>query len=83
MSRIILKVMCAKRIVLNPRETPKATNISIREIPVTMSEFSIGMLLIPMKMVFGAFLILLMPMAAAVPRIVAIRAERKAMIRVL
>lgn len=36
---------------LNPREIPNAINASIREIPVTISEFSIGMLLIPMTMV--------------------------------
>ena len=29
---------------LNPREIPNAINASIREIPVTISEFSIGML---------------------------------------
>ncbi len=47
---------------------------SIREIPVTISEFSMGMLLIPMTIFRGVFFMLLMPMAAAVPKMVAARA---------
>ena len=34
----MLKVICAIRIVLNPREIPKAINASIREMPVTISD---------------------------------------------
>ena len=75
--------MCAKRIVLNPREIPNAMNISIREIPVTISEFNIGMLLSPMQIVLGSFFIEEIPIAAAVPRIVAISADRKAISSVL
>ena len=69
--------------VLNPREMPKARKPSIREIPVTISELSMGMLLIPMTIFRGVFFMLLMPMAAAVPKMVAARAEIKAMSRVL
>ena len=58
------------------REIPNAINASIREIPVTISEFSIGMLLIPMTMVRGIRFMLLMPMAAIVPMTVAIRATQ-------
>ena len=55
----ILNVICAISTVLNPREIPNAINASIREIPVTISEFSIGMLLIPMTMVRGIRFMLL------------------------
>ena len=36
----MLNVICAISTVLNPREIPNAINASIREIPVTISEFS-------------------------------------------
>ena len=62
---------------------PKARKASIREMPVTMSELSMGMLLMPMTMFFGVFFIPFMPTAAAVPRMVDTRAEMKAMSRVL
>ena len=42
-----------------------------------------GMLLIPIQMDLGSFFMLLMPMAAAVPSTVAIRADNRAMSRVL
>ena len=73
----------ANRIVLKPREIPKAMNSSIRESPVTISEFSIGILLSPMQIVRGSFFIAESPMAAAVPRIVAISADRNATSNVL
>ena len=79
----MLNVICAISTVLNPREMPNAINASIREIPVTISEFSIGMLLIPMTMVRGIRFMLLMPMAAIVPMTVAIRADANAMSSVL
>ena len=78
-----LKVMWAIRIVLKPREIPKAMKVSIREIPVTISEFKIGILLMPMVMFFGTRFMLLMPRAARVPRMVAARVEMKAMSSVL
>ena len=78
-----MNVIWANRIVLKPREIPKAMNISIREIPVTISEFSIGILLSPMQIVRGSFFIAESPMAAAVPRIVAISADRNAISNVL
>ena len=68
--------------VLKPKEIPKAINASIREIPVTISAFSMGMLVMPMITVFGKGFMLLMAMAAAVPMTVAKRAEAKAMTRV-
>ena len=68
----MLNVICAISTVLNPREMPNAINASIREIPVTISEFSSVMLLIPMTMVRGIRFMLLMPMAAIVPMTVAI-----------
>jgi len=78
-----LKVMWAIRMVLKPREIPKAMKVSIREMPVTISEFKIGMLLIPITMFFGVRFMLLIPIAARVPRMVAARAEIKAIRRVL
>ena len=57
--------------VLNPRDMPKAMNASIREIPVTISAFSMGMLVMPITTVFGTALMELMEMAAAVPMMVA------------
>ena len=56
---------------------------SIRDIPVTMSAFSMGMLVTPMTMVLGTVRMELMEMAAAVPMIVATRADTKAMINVV
>ena len=73
----------AIRTVLKPREMPKAIKASIREIPVTISEFSIGILFIDMTMLRGSCRMLRMPMAAAVPRMVATRAEIRAIRSVL
>jgi hypothetical protein len=79
----ILKVICAIKIVLNPREIPNAIKASIREMPVTISAFSIGILVIPMKMVRGTRFMPLIAMAAAVPIITAIREDKNAMSSVL
>ena len=45
----MVKVICAIRTVLNPSEMPNAMNASIREIPVTISAFSMGILVMPMS----------------------------------
>ena len=59
----------------NPRVTLKAINRSIREIPVTISEFRMGMLVIPIMMVLLLPFMALIPMEAAVPTTVARTAE--------
>ena len=56
---------------------------SIREMPVTMSASSIGMLFKPIIRLRPVGFIALMPMAAAVPSTVAISADRKAISKVL
>ena len=68
--------------VPNPRLTPNAIKQSIREIPVTISAFISGILFIPITIVLGTFFMLLIPMHATVPIMVAISADRNAMIRV-
>ena len=79
----ILKVICAIRIVENPMFIRNAINNSIIDTPVTMSAFSIGMLVTPNIKVRNLRFILWIPMEAKVPITVAISAERSAMIRVL
>ena len=79
----MLKVMWEIKIVLNPRDIPKARKASIREIPVTISAFSMGMLVIPNTTVALTGFMLWMAMDAAVPMIQAIRADKKAISRVL
>ena len=79
----MLKVMCAKRTLVKPRVKFKATKINIKEIPVTISAFNIGILVIAISMVLGVLFMLFIAIAAAVPRMVAIRAEEKAMIKVV
>ena len=74
----ILKVIWLIRIVLNPRLMPNAINPSIKEIPVTISALSIGILLTAITTVLGTFLILLIPIAATVPISVAISADKNA-----
>lgn len=69
--------------VENPRENLNAINRSIRDMPVTMSAFSIGIFVTPMKRVRNLGFIAWMPMDAAVPMTVAARAETRAMIRVV
>ena len=51
--------------------------------PVTMSEFKTGRLLMPIKMARGTLFKLLIPMAAAVPMTVAMRADKNAIKSVL
>ena len=68
---------------MKPRVKFKATKINIKEIPVTISAFNIGIFVIAISMVLGVLFMLFIAIAAAVPRIVAIRAEEKAMIRVV
>ena len=79
----ILKVICAIRIVVNPMVIRNAMNSSIIDTPVTISAFSIGMLVTPSIKVRNLRFILWIPMEAKVPITVAISAERSAMIRVL
>ena len=47
MTNGILKVICARRIVVNPALICRNLNRSIREIPVTISAFIMGILVIP------------------------------------
>ena len=70
--------MWAIRMVLKPKDIPKAIKASIREIPVTMSALSIGILVIPITIALCIGFMVLMAMQAATPITVAIRAERKA-----
>ena len=69
--------------VLKPRDIPNAIKVSIREIPVTISAFSMGILVIPIMIVLGVRVILLIAIAATVPIMVAISAESTAITRVL
>ena len=70
------------RIVPKPRVKRKAMNSSIREIPVTISAFNIGIFVTPMIRFLGSFFMLRIATAAIVPRTVAIEADTKAIIRV-
>ncbi len=79
----MLKVICEIKMVLKPREIPKAINASIREIPVTISAFSMGMLVTPMRRERGTRFMPLMAMAAAVPIMTAIREDKNAISSVL
>ena len=58
-------------------------NKSMREIPVTISEFSIGILVTPMKTVRHLLFMELMPIEAQVPIKVASIADKNAMTSVL
>ncbi len=53
----MLKVICESNIVPNPNRKPKLIKSSIREIPVTISAFSIGMLVMPIITVRVRFFI--------------------------
>jgi hypothetical protein len=79
----ILKVMCAKRIVVNPELKCKNLNKSIRDIPVTISALIIGILVIPIikerSLVFNPIIAI----HAMVPIIVDIIVERIAIESVL
>jgi len=79
----MLNVICAKRIVLNPSVKRNAMKRSIRDTPVTISAFSIGMFVTPIKRVRILEFIACMPSAAQVPINVAISAESNAMISVV
>ena len=79
----ILNVIWANKIVEKPREKRNAMNRSIREIPVTISAFSIGMFVTPIINVRNLLLSACIPIAAAVPITVAIRAESRAMMSVV
>ena len=68
--------------VKKPNRNFKLKNSSINEIPVTMSAFSMGILVIPMIIVRLVFFMLLMEMQATVPMTVAIKADKSAMISV-
>ncbi len=70
--------MCATRIVENPREKRKAMNKSISEIPVTISALSMGIFVTPIISVRYLRRKAWMPIAPAVPRIVAISADKSA-----
>ena len=75
--------MCAIRIVEKPKVKRNAIKSSIKEIPVTISEFKTGILVIPMITVRHFAFIAVMPSEAQVPIMVAIKAERNAIARVL
>ena len=68
--------------VINPKDTPDAINRSIRDMPVTISALSMGMLVTPMTRVRIFLFIPIMATDAAVPTIVAIRADIRAIARV-
>ena len=69
-------------IVLNPKVKRKAINISIKDIPVTMSAFSIGTFVTPIIIFLGNFFIFRIAIAAMVPSTVAIKADKNAIISV-
>ncbi len=75
--------MCAIKMVEKPRVNLHAINRSMREIPVTMSEFSMGILVTPINTVRHLLFMELMPMEAQVPMRVASIADKNAMTRVL
>jgi hypothetical protein len=60
-----------------------ATNKSINDIPVTMSAFSMGILVMAIIIVRGVFFMLFIAIAAAVPINVAISADANAIISVV
>lgn len=67
----------------NPNRTPRLINSSISEIPVTISAFSMGILVIPIIMARFLFFIPWMAIHAMVPITAAIAAEKNAMSSVL
>ena len=77
------KVICAIIKVVNPNSSFRKTNRSIMDTPVTISGLIMGRYV---KFIIADFIHLFMeliPTAAAVPMIVAIREDTTAMIRVL
>ena len=78
----MLNVIWASRTVPQLNEIPKAINAIIREIPVTISALSSGILFIAMITFSVRFRIARMPIQAAVPISVAIAADARAMVKV-
>ena len=80
------KVICAIRSVTNPNSrfilAAKNTKRSIRDTPVTISGLIIGIFVILRTTAFGNFLMLFIPIAASVPRIVEIILAKTAIIMV-
>jgi hypothetical protein len=79
----MLKVIWDSNTLVNPRVKCKATKTNIKEIPVTISAFSMGTFVIAIRIVLGVFFILLIAIAAADPKTVATKAEMNAMIKVV
>ena len=73
------KVAWLKSIVMYPRGAPTMRKKSISAMPVTISAFSIGMLLNPSSMFCVLGFIAAMPSTASVPTTVAISAASMAM----
>ena len=72
----ILNVICAIKTVTKPRSM-NFTKRSIIESPVTISALRSGIFVAPRKIVLFLFFIVLIPIAAIVPMIVAIRAAAR------
>ena len=75
--------MWASRIVSLPKRMPKLINKSIKEIPVTISAFSMGILLTAKNRFLAFAFILERAMQVKVPIMVAAREDTSAMNRVL
>ena len=75
----MLKVMCASRIVENPALKWKNLNKSIREIPVTISAFIMGILVIAVRVDLNFELRPTMAIQATVPIMVEKMVARMAM----
>ena len=65
------------RIVPNPNRTPRLINSSISEIPVTISAFSMGILVIPIMMARFLFFYHSLAIQAIVPITVAMADDKK------
>ena len=70
--------MCDSRIVPKPNLAPRLKNRSIREIPVTISAFSMGIFVIPIRIVRLVRFMDCMAIQAIVPMKVAISADNTA-----
>ena len=79
----ILNVICASSIVVKPNLILKNMKRSIKEIPVTISALSMGILVMPIINVLVLFLRPVIAIAAIVPINVAIIDERRASINVV
>ncbi len=80
---LIALVSSDNRIVPSPNRNPKLIKRSIREIPVTISAFNIGILVTPIIMVLVRFFIPFMAMQAMVPMNAAVMEETSAISSVL